>query len=1067
MRQLLSFTRAHRHGGGPNSVPRAALCLALSLLTVCQFTTLGRASAATGTTAAAAAAPPVAAARQQGIEGTRRPVTVLGQVNVKQIEKQEALNPSKLAAPKLRAIHPPKGMPVEEEPVPFSADMTEKIAKVMQGEASDAPTVAGTPSPYASLSFKSTPLLGGSIPPDTMGALSGTHVVTTTNDRMTIHSRSGLQLSQVTTDSFWSTLLVGGAPPDTFDPRIYFDRFNGRFIYVITANAGLATSATLLAVSQTSDPTGTWDRYAIDAEAANTNWADFPSVGFNKNWIVISVNIFTNAANAFVRPDIYVIDKPAIYAASPVANVTVLTGAGGACPPTGHCSGTYSPSVVEDNTTENIYLAQNWNSTSGLIRISKIAPVGGVPVLSPGTQFPASPNSWDTVANIVAGSGGFVPQRQQNAFLPSNTRTEGNDARIQNVVLRNGSLWAVHHVMLSTVPLPAGTNVSTTNPDNHTAVQWWEVNPAIENSVTTTAPVQRGRIEDPLADNCHNGASGLRTTDPTCDTNTEQRGTFYTFPSISVNANNDVLIGYSRHSADTYPNAAYSFRAAGDPPNTMRDSAIIRAGMGAYALNGGTVRWGDYSYTTVDPLNDTDFWTVQEYAERASTTVVGITPPWSTYWAQVKPSNTSSTTGGLRISEFRLRGPVGTRDEFVELFNPSNSPLTITTADGSSGWLFASSTDGTTVNPVTVIPNGTTIPARGYYLISNNTTGTGVNGPYGLNNYPNIAVRGTDGDASYSVDIADNSGLAIFRTANLANVNAATRVDSVGFTTQAVGLFKEGAGLPPLSTTAADYADQLTIFRSLASTGEPRDTEANENDFLFANTSGTNLGMGQRVGSPGPQNVDSPLQRNATIKASLVDPAAASTAAPNRVRDLNPFAYTDPTTGHTRNFTNGTLAIRRKFTNNTGETVTRLRFRAVDITSGPAPAGTADVRALSNAPFQITVSGSPVTVQGVLLEEPPNASTGTTATGGGYLSSVSCCRTGFSVTGERTVDLATPLAPGGSVNVEFLLGVEQPGNFRFLLNIEAQSFPVGTPLRSEKITGKGVPASSGKPRANR
>jgi len=32
---------------------------------------------------------------------------------------------------------------------------------------------------------------------------------------------------------------------------------------------------------------------------------------------------------------------------------------------------------------------------------------------------------------------------------------------------------------------------------------------------------------------------------------------------------------------------------------------------------------------------------------------------------------------------------------------------------------------------------------------------------------------------------------------------------------------------------------------------------------------------------------------------------------------------------------------------------------------------------------------------------------------------------------------AQPIAPGGSVDVRFLLGVRTPGNFRFFLNVEA------------------------------
>jgi hypothetical protein len=36
-----------------------------------------------------------------------------------------------------------------------------------------------------------------------------------------------------------------------------------------------------------------------------------------------------------------------------------------------------------------------------------------------------------------------------------------------------------------------------------------------------------------------------------------------------------------------------------------------------------------------------------------------------------------------------------------------------------------------------------------------------------------------------------------------------------------------------------------------------------------------------------------------------------------------------------------------------------------------------------------------------------------------------------------TVTLATPIAPGGTVNVQFLLGIQQTGAFRFFVNVEA------------------------------
>jgi hypothetical protein len=101
----------------------------------------------------------------------------------------------------------------------------------------------------------------------------------------------------------------------------------------------------------------------------------------------------------------------------------------------------------------------------------------------------------------------------------------------------------------------------------------------------------------------------------------------------------------------------------------------------------------------------------------------------------------------------------------------------------------------------------------------------------------------------------------------------------------------------------------------------------------------------------------------------------------------------------------------------------QLRFRVVDITSYPTPdPATADVRALS-VPGSVIVSltgGGTATVEGTTLETPP-----TQSRAGGYNSAL-------------VVNLASPLAAGTSVNVQWVLGVETKGNFRFWINVEAQ-----------------------------
>jgi hypothetical protein len=113
--------------------------------------------------------------------------------------------------------------------------------------------------------------------------------------------------------------------------------------------------------------------------------------------------------------------------------------------------------------------------------------------------------------------------------------------------------------------------------------------------------------------------------------------------------------------------------------------------------------------------------------------------------------------------------------------------------------------------------------------------------------------------------------------------------------------------------------------------------------------------------------------------------------------------------------------------------VTRLRFRVINIT-GPGTENTcgatlcADVRALSSSDGTATLSNQTVvSVRGVRLEEPPPQ-----PNGGGFNSSVSA----------DFITLATPLAPGASINVQFTLGVMRTGTFRHILSIEALT---GTP----------------------
>ena len=393
--------------------------------------------------------------------------------------------------------------------------------------------------------------------------------------------------------------------------------------------------------------------------------------------------------------------------------------------------------------------------------------------------------------------------------------------------------------------------------------------------------------------------------------------------------------------------------------------------------------------------------------------------------------NATATAGQIIISEFRLRGPSGANDEFIELYNNSGAAHTVAaavTVPASTGYGVYASDD--LITPRCSIPNGTVIPNRGHYLCVNLVG-------YSLTNYP--AGNGTTatGDATYVIDIPDNAGIALFSGNSTTAAILANRIDAVGSTSEANVLFKEGTGYPALAPSSIDYSyyrDTCGKSGSITTGGlctveTPKDTDNNATDFIFVDTNGSSAGAGQRLGAPGPENLSSPILRNSTIGNALLDASVNKANAPNQVRDFTP----DPP----NNSTFGTLDIRRRFINNTGANITRLRFRVVDITTFPAPSGFADLRPRTSplvvvagvndaatclASNGVATTPCSVNVQGTTLEQPPNQPNGT----------------GFNGTlSAGTITLGTPLATGASINIRFLMGIQQTGIFKLFLNVEA------------------------------
>jgi hypothetical protein len=157
-----------------------------------------------------------------------------------------------------------------------------------------------------------------------------------------------------------------------------------------------------------------------------------------------------------------------------------------------------------------------------------------------------------------------------------------------NAVYRNGSVWTAHSVSVN----------------GRAGVRWYEVDAA------TASTLQVGTVSD----------TSLH---------------FY-MPGISVNAAGDMVVGFSGSDANTYAGAWLTGRRATDPPGVTGAPLLYRPGLGPYTqlTATGTNRWGDYSLTSVAPL-DEDFWTIQEYAPANNI--------WTTHIARADFSCTAST----------------------------------------------------------------------------------------------------------------------------------------------------------------------------------------------------------------------------------------------------------------------------------------------------------------------------------------------------------------------------------------------------------------------------------------
>jgi len=495
-------------------------------------------------------------------------------------------------------------------------------------------------------------------------------VLETTNDVLNVFNTSGQSVLPDNT----ATNIVGGFPRNVnhavdlnsfygyppainrstgvrgqfvTDPSCLYDPATQRWFVVVltleTTPGGAFTTVNHLdiAVSQTSNPTGSWNIYRIDVTAdgspGNTGGpcpclGDYPHIGADANGFYITTNSYPWGPGSFDGAQIYALSKAQLAAGAASVNMVHIdtTGMVNATSPVAQTEPGFTVWPAQSPGTNSFQLANNgteyflssnagdeaagtaftgsstnlivWtlkntaslNSVSPSLSLSnKVLDVGqyGIPPkqqqpgsgTAPTTDVPQGYCINNTTTLLFSGQTGcwrllFVGEPAHDEVI---SRPDSNDTRMQQVMYANGKLWGALDTAL--------------NPDGgpqRAGIAWYIVNPAVGSIV------KEGYL----------GATGYD----------------FTYPAVGVTASGRGVLAFTATGNSLNPSAAY---APIDASVGVGAWNVVTGGTGAAADDGFTsyksfvgnsprTRWGDYGAAAVD---GNSVWIASEYIGGACT----------------------------------------------------------------------------------------------------------------------------------------------------------------------------------------------------------------------------------------------------------------------------------------------------------------------------------------------------------------------------------------------------------------------------------------------------------------
>lgn len=433
----------------------------------------------------------------------------------------------------------------------------------------------------------------GSVPPDTYGEAGLDYYFQVVNTSYAIFNKTG----EMIFGPYPNSMVWAGIPnnDNSGDAVVLYDEAANRWMFTQFSlpNYPSGPFYQMIAVSQTSDPTGSWYRWQYEFPLM----PDYPKFGVWQDGYYMSSNNFGN--QGFANNGAYGYDRTAMLAGDPDAvriSFTLQAGGGGfnTIYPA-DCDGQLPPAGTPNyfgfikRSAPQYFGFYEFQADFATPANSTFGSLIQLPV----TSFTSQLNG--------------IPQLGTNRVLETLSdrlmyriqyrRFDGYDAIVTNHTVNVGS-WRA-------------------------GVRWYEFRKTTGN----WSVYQEGTYAP-------------------ADGHSRWMG------SIAIDTSGSIALGYSISSSTLYPGIRYTGRLKNDPPGqmTMTEKSIIEGGGCQTGIWSGRSRWGDYSAMSVDPANPTTFWYSTEYY--ATTSSSG----WSTRIGSFTFENVFSSYASATPGKFCLGG---------------------------------------------------------------------------------------------------------------------------------------------------------------------------------------------------------------------------------------------------------------------------------------------------------------------------------------------------------------------------------------------------------------------------